>query len=46
MFIESIANPEEVTDEVILLDYMITCKQLLNILETSNLADFHLKAKM
>jgi hypothetical protein len=25
---------------------MITCKQLLNIIDHSNLADFHMKSKM
>lgn len=34
------------TNEVILLDYLITCKQLLHILNNSSMSEFHTKAKI
>jgi hypothetical protein len=40
------ANPEEVRDEVILLDYLITLKQLLNLDDKACLEEFHRKSKI
>jgi hypothetical protein len=40
------ANPEQVRDEVILLDYLITLKQLLNLDERVSIEDFHRKSKI
>ena len=40
------ANPEQVRDEVILLDYLITLKQLFNLDEKGSLEDFHIKSKI
>jgi hypothetical protein len=40
------SNPEQVRDEVILLDYLITLKQLLNLDERVSIEDFHRKSKI
>ena len=39
-------NPEQVREEVILLDYLITLKQLLSLDEKASLDDFHRKSKI
>lgn len=39
-------NPQQVCDEVILLDYLITCKQLVKIMHNTTLAEFHVKSKI